>query len=211
MGLLNINSMMPGVGLSTGEVHAIEDNVTGIGALATPPSNGGQSINTMGNANYQTSAAGVSPGATGADNVIAVYTLPASAFDKAGRVATIQAWGSFAANGDTKTIKIVMGCTAAVIGSTVSGGTAVASTGAVATNGGGWAIAANVAKYGAAASNTQQAIHSQAQVGAAVSALLAPQALTMTENLPIIVAVTANCATTATDVVFSAFELTWSN
>ena len=209
MGLLNVNNMLPGVGLSTSEANAIQDQVTGIGA-ASPPSQGGQSINPMGNANYQTSSAGVSPGATGADNVVAVYTLPASAFDKAGRVATIQAWGSFASNGDSKTIKIFMGCTAAVVGSTVSGGTAIASTGSVATNGGGWAIAANVAKYGAAGSNTQQAIHSQAQVGAAVSALLAPQNLTITESGAIIVAVTAN-TTTATDVVFNAFELTWSN
>ena len=164
-----------------------------------------------GNINVQTSSAGVSPGATGADNVVAVYTLPASAFDVAGRTLQIVAAGSFASNGHTKEIKIFAGCAAAVVGSTVSGGTAIADTGAVTTSGGGWQIMANVSKYGAAGSNTQIAIHSQAQVGAAVSALLAPQLLTMTESAAIIIAITANCTTTASDVVFNWLEVNAAN
>lgn len=163
-----------------------------------------------GNINRQVTATGVSPGATGADNVVAVYTIPASSFDVTGRGIQITAAGSFASNGDAKTIKVIFGCTTAVIGSTVTGGTTIATTGSVTTNGSGWQISVNVFKYGAAGSNTQLSIHSQAQVGAAVSALQAPTALTATESGAIIIAITAN-TTTATDVVFNWLEINAMN
>lgn len=211
MSLRNKNQMLAGVGFSTAQAASIEDQVTGLGALATPPSQAGASINTAGNLNVQISAAGINPGATGADIVLATYTIPASAFDVANRTASLQTAGSFGATANNKRVKIFFGCTSAVVGSAVVGGTAVADTGTVATNGGGWALTANVAKYGASGSNTQIAIHNQAQVGAAVSALLAPQLLTASENAGIIVAITANATTAATDIVFNWSELTWSN
>ena len=160
-------------------------------------------FNRSGNLFTVVSVAGVSPAATGADKVLAVFSIPANSFDVAGRSLQIQAEGSFAGNGNTKEVKLFIGCTAAVVGQTVNGGTAIADSGAVTTNGGGWAIEAEVVKYGAAGSNTQLAVHQQAQLGGAVAALLAPQALTIVENAPILCAVTGNATTTATDIVFN--------
>ena len=164
-----------------------------------------------GNINRQISSAGVSPGATTADNVVAVYSMPANAFDVLGRGVQITAAGSFAANGNSKTIKIIYNATTAVVGSTVTGGTAIATTGAVTTSGGGWQLSANVFKYGANGSNTQIAIHSQSQVGAAVSGLTAPALVTATENGAILIAITANCATATSDVVFNWLEINAMN
>jgi hypothetical protein len=81
-------------------------------------------------------SAGVNPGATGADNVLAVFQLPANSLDQAGRGIAISASGGYAGNTNTKTVKIIVGPASAVVGSTVgTGGTTIASTGAVATNG----------------------------------------------------------------------------
>jgi hypothetical protein len=174
--------------------------------------NGSGSFGLEGNLAAVATATGVSPGATGADNVVAVFSIPANSFDQAGRVLQITASGSFAANGDTKTVKIIINPASAVVGSTVgSGGTTLASTGAVATNGTGYQLQASVIKYGAAGSNTQVGLHNQAQIGAAVASMAVPASLTMAENLPILVAVTANCATTATDVVHNALVVGVSN
>ena len=192
-------------GIPAGAANALEAQVLGMGPQAPGL------FGAMGNSNVQISSAGVNPGATGADNVVAVYTIPANAFNVANATATIQAAGSFAANGNTKRVKIFIGCTTATIGSTVVGGTAIADTGAVTTNGGGWSISANVAKYGATGSNTQQTIHTQAQVGGAVAALLAPALLTLNESAAILVAVTINNTTNTTDAAFNWFESTWSN
>jgi hypothetical protein len=155
----------------------------------------------------QISSAGISPGATGADNVMAAFTLPALSFDNVGRGIQITACGSFAANGNTKTIKLFAGATTATVGSTISGGTAIASSGAVTTNGGGWQIQASIYKYGAGGANTQLAIHQPSITGAAASTLLAPALLTMTESGALIFAVTGNAATTATDIVLNFFEI----
>jgi hypothetical protein len=156
-----------------------------------------------GNLNVQISSVGVSPGATGADNVVAVYSLPANSFDVAGREIQITANGSFAANGDTKTVKVIFNPSTAVVGSTVgAGGTTLCSTGAIAQSGGGWQVQGSVVKYGAAGSNTQLGVHNQAQVSTAVQPA-APSLITATENAAILVAITANCATTASDVVFN--------
>lgn len=171
-----------------------------------------QTLNTDGNLNVQTSAAGISPGATGADNVLAVYSIPAGAFSAAGKMVTITANGSFAGNGDTKTVKIIFNPATAVVGSTVgTGGTTIASTGAVATNGGGWQLSAAVTKYGAAGSNTQLGVNLQNQSGAAADVLLAPAAITAVESGAILIAVTANAATTATDVLLSMLQIRFAN
>lgn len=159
----------------------------------------------------QFSAAGISPGATGADNVLAVYAIPANTFDTEGRTIYLSAFGSFAANTNNKRLKIIFNPTAAVVGSTVSGGTTICDTGTVATNGTGWAIQANVYKYGAAGSNTQLGIHQQAQIGAAVASLLVPQALTATESGMILIAVTGNATTTATDILLNRLEIAAGN
>ena len=159
-----------------------------------------------GNINRQIVSAGVQPGATGADNVLAAYSIPANSFDVAGRGICLTAQGSFGATGNNKRIKIIFNATTAVVGSTVTGGTTICDTGTVATNGGGWSLQGNVFKYGAAGSNTQVGLHQQAQVGAAVAAMLAPSLITATESGAILVAVTGNATTAASDIVFNFFE-----
>lgn len=168
-------------------------------------------MGTSGDINTQVSSAGVQPGATAADKVLAVYSLPAGAFDIAARGIDVQAQGSFAATANSKRIKIIFAPTAAVVGQTVTGGTTIADTGTVATNGGGWSIMASVFKYGAAGSNTQLCLHQQSQVGAAVSALLAPSLTTAPENAPILIAVTGNATTAVTDIVFNFLQITAMN
>lgn len=166
-----------------------------------------------GNVNRQISSAGVSSNTTAAqDTVLAVYALPASAFDISGRGLCVTASGSFAANANAgKDLKIFFNCTTAVVGNAVTGGTAIADTGSVSTNGGGWQLSANVFKYGAAGSNTQIAIHSQAQTGGTVGTLLAPQLLTATENGVILIAVTGRNTTGANDCVFNWLEVNAMN
>jgi hypothetical protein len=164
-----------------------------------------------GNINRQISAAGVQPGAIGADNVLAVFSIPANSFDISGRGIGITAQGSFGATANNKRIKLVFNATTAVVGGTVTGGTTVADTAAVATNGGGWSVQANVFKYGATGSNTQIGLHQQAQVGNATAALLAPSLITATESGAILVAVTGNATTAASDIVFNFLEVNAMN
>jgi hypothetical protein len=171
-----------------------------------------QNLATDGNLNVQTSAAGISPGATGADNVLAVFSIPANAFSAAGKMVSITANGSFAANGNTKTVKIIFNPATAVVGSTVgSGGTTIASTGAVATNNAGWQLSASVTKYGIANSNTQLGVNLQNQAGATAVAILAPADITAVENAAILVAVTGDAATTATDILLNLLQVRFAN
>lgn len=172
---------------------------------------GTQTMLSEGNINRQLSVAGVTAGSTGNDNVLAVYSLPASSLDILGRGLTITAQGSFAANGNTKRVKLIFNATTAVVGSAVTGGTTVADTAAIVTNAGGWCLQANVFKTGANGSNTQLGLHSQAQIGAAVAVMLAPAAIAAVESGPILVAVTGNCTTAATDVVFNFLEINAMN
>jgi len=161
---------------------------------------------------YREVIAGRNPGATNADNVIAVYSLPLASFDIAGRGVNLIAEGSVANNTNSKRMKIYWGCTAAVLGSTVSGGSVIADTGAYTTAAAvGWSLEANVFKYGAAGSNTQLALHMGAQIGAVVGSLLVPTALTSPENAAIIIAVTGNAVTTATDITQNFFEVNAMN
>lgn len=164
----------------------------------------------FGNINVQVPgvAGGVSPGATGADNVIAVFSLPANFFDKAGRALSVTAFGNFAANANTKTVKLFFNPSAAVVGATITGGTLLATTGAVATNNGAWVVGGNVTKRGAANSNTQTATSNGAMAGAVATGVSLAVDTVAVENAPILIAVTGNAATTATDIIFSMLEVT---
>lgn len=178
------------------------------GSLIVPGSGASQSglatgpnLAQFGGLNRQLSIAGVSPGATAADNVIAVYSLPAKALLTIGQGLTITAKGSFAANGDNKTIKIIVGPATAVVGSTVgAGGTTIATTGVVATNGGGWTISADLYKSGAST-----------QLSFSTAPLAAPGTAALVDTAVILIAVTANAATTASDVVMNLFEVLGKN
>ena len=161
---------------------------------------------------YREVVASRNPASTGSDYVLGVFTLPAYSFDVAGRGINLLAQGSVANNTNTKTIKLYMGATSAVVGSVISGGTVIASTGAYSTTGAaGWSLEANVFKYGATGSNTQLALHMSAQVGNTVGSLIVPSALTLTESATITMAVTGNAATTATDIIYNFFEVNAMN
>jgi len=199
-------------GYGTGVATALAANVTGSGGivLATGPAiAAGGSTGTIGiggNITTQVSTAGVSPGGTGSDYVIATYTLPASAFDAAGREIKITGFGKFAANGNTKELKIYVGCTTATVGQAVSGGTAIADSGAVTANATGWRIVGRVLKYGAAASNTQIGMQDNSSTSVSI-----PQALTMTESAAIKIAITGNATTSASDIVLNGLLVEYAN
>lgn len=149
-------------------------------------------------------AAPVNPGSTNNDNVLAVFSLPPGSLDVAGRVLQIFASGAVANNVNSKRIKIIFGCTTAVVGSAVTGGTTIADTGAFTTAiAAGFNISATVVKYGAAGSNTQVGMMGSTQIGAAASTLIAPAALTAPENAAILIAITGNAVTTATDIALN--------
>ena len=156
-------------------------------------------------------SAGVNPASTGGDIVVAVYNVPANLFDQAGRQLNISAAGGYAANGNTKQVRIFVGATAPAVGSAISGGTKIADSAAVATNGAGWQLSASITKYGASGSNTQIALHKGAQNGSAGAALLTPSALTLNESLATNIVVTANATTTATDIALNLFTVEAAN
>ena len=152
------------------------------------------------------------PASTAADVVLAVYALPASSFDVAGRALNIFAQGDVANNTNSKRVKLYYGCTTAVVGSAVTGGTVIADTGAYTTTGAaGFIVEANVVKTGATGSNTQRGLHASAQVGAVVGSLLPSTALTAPENATILIAVTGNAATATTDITLQFFEVNAMN
>jgi hypothetical protein len=161
-------------------------------------------------------AGAISPGATGADNVLAVYSLPANSFDGApgnARMLQIQASGSFANNTNAKTTKIIFNPSTAVVGSTVgTGGTTIATSGVYSTTGAcGWMLQAQVAKVGAANSNTQVAQETATIVAATHGGIGLPVYPVATENAPILIAITGNAATTATDILLNFFEVSAAN
>jgi len=157
-------------------------------------------------------SAGISPGSINNDNVLVSWTVPANLFDIAGRGLLITAMGSVANNTNSKTLKIIAGCTTATVGSAVTGGTTIATTTAYTTTGAvGWQIMAQIFKYGAGGSNTQIALHQGAVIGSANQALVVPSALTLTENASFLLAITGNAVTATTDIVLNFAELFATN
>jgi hypothetical protein len=156
-------------------------------------------------------AAGIQPAGTNEDDVLATYTLPANSFDVAGREIIVRAFGSVAANANTKRIKIYFNCTSAVVGSVVSGGTLICSSGNSTTSGAGWVIEGRIIKYGNPNSNTQVCFHTAGLVGSYVAPLLVPTNTTAIENAPIIIAIVGNAATLSTDITFKLVEITATN
>lgn len=180
-------------------------------ALAGGSLPSGSNVKESGDLWMQTPAGGLAPAITNADVVVATALIPAGAFDIANRCITITANGNFAANSNNKTVKIIVAPTTAIIGSAIVGGTTIASTGVVTTSGSAWAIGADVIKTGATGSNTQTAIHLPTQVGAAVPSLTPCQALSLVESGSILVAITINNPTTASDATLWNFQGEWFN
>ena len=156
--------------------------------------------------------AGINPGLINNDNVLVAWSIPANIFDLAGRILEITANGSVANNTNSKRIKIWAGCTTAVVGSAVTGGTLIADSGAYTTAGSaGWQIGAQIAKYGAANSNTQLAVHTPTIIGNTSGSLLAPSLLTLPESSSFLIAITGNAVTTASDIVLNFAQLFATN
>jgi hypothetical protein len=167
-------------------------------------------------------ASAVSPAATGADNVIGSYSLPAGFFDAAPLSSTIatgtvvntagifiRVVGRFAATANNKTVKIIFNPTTAVVGSTVgSGGTTLVSSGVVAINNLGFVLEAWVRKVGANDSNSQVGGQLFAQVGATFVSPPITQAIAAVENAAILIAVTGNAATATSDILLDHFYIT---
>lgn len=157
-------------------------------------------------------SAGINPGSTNTDNVLAAWTIPANIFDVAGRGLAITAMGSVAANVNSKQIKIWAGATTATVGSAIVGGTLIADSGAYTTNNAvGWQLAAQIFKYGNPGSNTQVALHQAATIGLTVGTLIVPALLTLTESSSFIIAVTGKAVTTATDISLNFAEVFATN
>jgi hypothetical protein len=161
------------------------------------------------------SGSGLSPGATGADNVVFAYTLPANTLNyvsnacaAGGPSLRIRVRGHTAANGNNKTVKVIFNPATATVGSTVgSGGTTLASTGVVTINAKGFVIDAWVKKVGLPNANTQVGGADAIMTDATAIAVGVPGYPAAVENADILIAVTANCATAVTDVVVDSVEI----
>lgn len=102
-----------------------------------------------------------------AEEVAYSFSLPANTLDINGRSLRIVAWGSTAANGNNKQMKLWLNPTMAgqtisaagvISGGTVSGvgaGVTLLASGVQTLNAKGWALMGNLFKFGAAGSNTQ--------------------------------------------------------
>ncbi len=155
------------------------------------------------------SQVGSNPGGTAGDYVLSSFSLPANSFDIANRMLTLESYFDVANNTNSKRVKIYWNATAAVVGSLVSGGTVIADSGAYTTTGAaGGSIGAQIINL---ATGNVKALHFAAQIGSTVGALLASQSLAITSTSPIIIAVTGNAATTATDIVFNNFIINAMN
>jgi hypothetical protein len=144
---------------------------------------------------------GLQVAVTGADKVVAVYSLPANSLDGIRfRGLLCQFSGNKANNASAITAKIIFNATTAVVGATVTGGTTIATTGATTTSGGvGWGIEGQVYKYGIANSNTQITQEVSTVVGTTHGGMGLAATAAAVENAPILIAFTINAATTATD------------
>jgi hypothetical protein len=152
-------------------------------------------------------AGAVAPGATGADNVVGVITIPANYLAFNGQGIEVTASGNFAVNANNKRIKLWFNATTAVVGSTITGGTLLADTGVVATSGVGWLVQGGVFKRGSLGANTQTTESIGAVSGGTHDGVVINVDTTAVETAPILCAVTINNTTTVTDAVMSEFEV----
>lgn len=183
-------------------------------ALVGGTAPGSAPLRSTGNVNVQTAyPTGNGNAAATTDTVLFTYALPANALVNTGSQITVTASGSFAANANNKQVKIWWGTTTQTVGSAVAGGTLIAQSGVVTTNGGGWEATVQVQKYGAAGSNTQLATAAQVIAGAVHTGTSAPAALTAVESGVINITVTGASSTTgaANDVVGNQFDIAFNN
>lgn len=157
---------------------------------------------------------GVNPGATGADNVLAVFSIPANAFDGLGpgRGLNIDVTATIAANANAKALKIIFNATTAVVGATVTGGTTLANSGALGAAVTVVNLLAKVYKTGLAGSNTQVGWSPGVNTNIAQTVFVTtPAAIAAVESAPILLAITGNAGTAVTDIALNAVEITGMN
>jgi hypothetical protein len=156
-------------------------------------------------------AGGINPGATAVDSVLAAFAIPGSLFDGiSNRGVRVTAFGTFAANTNVKTVKMIYAPTAAVVGSTIVGGTTLVATPALsaATNSPWFLEAAIIDIVGANNQLGFQLSSWYALAGALTDiATTAPSALAADETKDIIVAITGNAATAVTDISLLYFNV----
>ncbi len=163
-------------GVPATEALALQDQVTGLGNLATPPSQGGASMTTTGNIFEFFGSAG--NGADTTEDTLSTFTLPANAFDQAKRGVYIYAWGSYANTPGTKAAKLYFGSTSLA-----------ASTG----QNTGWALEFVIGK---SAANTQQ-ISGQQIVGTVHGGVTNTANASNTDTAGIVIKVTGQNSTSA--------------
>lgn len=179
----------------------------------------GSGTATFGNSGFLTTqifTVGSSPGGTGSDYVLAVYSVPANSFDQANRQLFITASGSFANDGNAKEVKIYANPTSATVGSVVgTGGTVIGDTGAYSTaNKAGFVLESMVVAESAA--NTQLAFPTSSCVGATAGGLgpvgtSYPVAISGTTAAPILIAITGKATTAASDILLNYFSVEAAN
>lgn len=108
MGLNNPDRLV-NAGVPAETVLALQDQMTGIGNLATQPSGGGQSMTTMGNIFEFYGSVG--NGADTTEDTLKTFSLAANSMDQANRGVYIYAWGSYANTPGTKAAKLYFGST----------------------------------------------------------------------------------------------------
>jgi hypothetical protein len=152
-------------------------------------------------------AAGISPSATGAYKILSAVLVPANSLSSVGRGFKVTVWGAWANNGNTKQIQVVLGATNTVMPAldgtvTVTGGTVIGDSGAVTTAAGNWILECMLIKTGAPSANTQGSMTTRMQNTATPVALGAWTDQTFVQTNPLLLAVTGNATTTATDIVY---------
>lgn len=171
-------------------------------------SNGGGNIYAI---NGPVSGAGaLSPGATGADNVLASFFVPQNTIDINKRCLLLSASGNYANTANTKAVKLIVGSASAVVGSTIGGGGTTIGTLATGQNLG-WSLTSMILKYGLPGSNTQTGQCLGNLVGTGVGGVALSVALTLPEATGFWVALTGNAATVVTDIVATNFQVEFWN
>ena len=179
-------------GVPATEALALQDQVTGLGGTATPPSQGGGSLNPSGNIFEFFGTAG--NGADTTEDTLKSYSLPANALDAVGRSIYIYAWGSYANTPGTKAAKLYFGSTSLAAGSGQNNG---------------WALEFIIGK---SAANVQQ-ISGQNIVGTVHGGVTNTANAANTDTAAIVIKVTGQNSTSANanTIVLNGMFVTYSN
>ena len=179
-------------GMPATQALALQDQETGLGSVATPPSQGGGSINPSGNSFEFFGSAG--NGADTTEDTLKSYSLPANALDAVGRSVYIYAWGSYGNTPGTKAAKLYFGSTsiAAATGQNV-----------------GWALEMVVGKSGASV----QQISAQNITGTAHGGVTNTANAANTDTAAVLIKVTGqnSSSSNANTIVLNGMYVTYSN